>query len=95
MIGKYRVKSEISWVISREEAQDGRLASLFVRNRESTMDRVEKIDAEDMYDIVPNGIPSIDWHSVVKTADVPLCFAPTVDVEIIVASGRCPIPFGF
>ena len=71
------------------------MANLFVRNRKSAMDGVDEIDTEDMYDIVPKGIASIDWHSIIKTADVPLCFAPTVEVEIIVAFGRRPIPFGF
>lgn len=82
-------------MISRKEAQDGRLADLFVGNRKSAMDGVDEIDAEDMYDIVPKGIASIDWYSVVKTADVPLCFGPTIGVEIIVAFGGRPIPFGF
>lgn len=82
-------------MISRKEAQDGRLAYLFVRNRKSAMDGVDEIDTEDVYDIVPKGIAAIDWHSVVKTANVPLCFASTVEVEIIVTFGRRPIPFGF
>ncbi len=53
------------------------------------------MDTKDMYDIVPNGITSIGWHSVVETADVPLCFASTVDVEVIVTFGRRAVPLRF
>lgn len=94
LLGEYRVEGEISWVIGRKEAQDSRLANLFVRDRESTKDRVDEMDTEDMYDIFPNGITSIGWHSVEKTADVPFCFASTVDVEIVMAFGRNPNPLG-
>ena len=53
------------------------------------------MDTKDMYDVVPNGITSIGRHSVVETADVPFCFASTVDVEVIVTFGRRPVPLGF
>ncbi len=53
------------------------------------------MDTKDMYNIVPNGISSIGWHSVVETADVPFCFASTVDVEVIVTFGRRAIPLRF
>ena len=95
LIRECRVKGDIIWVELGREAQDGRFANLFVRDRESTSDRVDEVDAKDMYDIFPNGVTSIGWHIVVKTADVPFCFASTVDVEVIVTFGRRPVPLGF
>ena len=95
LIGQYRVKGEISWVVFRRKAQDGRMAGLFVRDRESTSDLVDEVDTEDMYDIFTDRVASIGWHNVVETADVPFCFASTVEVEIVVAFGSRPIPLGF
>ena len=71
------------------------MAKLCVRDRETTADLIDEVDTEDMYDIFPNRITSISWQNIVKTADMPLRFASTVDVEIIVAYGICPVPFGF
>ena len=71
------------------------MGGLFVRDRESTSDLVDEVETEDMYDIFADRIASIGWHNVVKTADVPFCFASTIDVDIIVAFGSRPIPRGF
>ena len=71
------------------------MANLFVRDCESAMDLVAEIDTEDMYDIFPNRFASVGWQNVVETADVPFCFASTVDVEIILTFGSRPIPLGF
>ena len=71
------------------------MVNLFVRDRKSTTDRVDEMNAEDMYDIFPDGIASIGWYNVVKTANVPVCFTSSVDVEIVVAFGSRPSPLGF
>ena len=68
------------------------MANLFVRNREFTTDPVEEMDTEDVDNIFAQGITSISWHNVVKTADMPFCFAPTINVEIVVAFGSRSIP---
>lgn len=70
------------------------MANLFVRDRKSTTGWVDEMDTEDMDDIFSDGIASIGWHSVVKAANVPFCFASTVDVEVIVTFGSRPFPLG-
>lgn len=71
------------------------MANLFIRDSKSATSRVCEMDAENMHDIFSDGITSIGWHSVIKTANVPFCFASSVDVEIVVAVGSRPIPPGF
>lgn len=71
------------------------MVNLFVRDRKSTTDRVDEMNTEDVYDIFPDGVASIGWHNVVKTANVPFCFTSSVDVEIVVAFGSRPFPLGF
>ena len=58
-------------------------------------DLVDEINTEDMYDIFADRITPIGWYNVVKTVDVPFCFASTINVEIIVAFSSRPIPLGF
>ena len=68
------------------------MANLFVRDCKTATDLVEEIDTKDMDNIFTDRITSVCWYYIVETADVPLCFASTVDVEIIVALGGCSVP---
>jgi len=52
------------------------------------------LEAKDMNDIPAIGVASICWYHIVKTANVPFCFFPLIDVEVVAAMSGSPVPFG-